>query len=139
MPAKPETNAGPDAGRLIVRGAQATAAGFAGRLAARLLFLFVAGRLFGAASFGAYVLAVAAVELGVSVGSLGMKKVIFQLLERRAEDRPLTHVLLDAALLVTLASVAVAAIMIAVTILFSDTITGRSAALIALEPMVAGQ
>src|SRR3954471_22906725 len=83
------TEAARDAGRMIVRGAQATAAGFAGRLAARLLFLFVAGRLFGATAFGAYVLAVAGVELAVSVGSLGMKKLIFQLLDRPGEDRPL--------------------------------------------------
>src|SRR3954471_15568817 len=128
-----------DAGRLIVRGAQATAAGFAGRLVARLLFLFVAGRLFGASAFGAYVLAVAAVELAVSVGSLGMKKLIFQLLDRRAGDRPPAYVLLDAAFLVTLASLVIAAIMMAAAILFSDTLTGRSAALVALAPMVAGQ
>src|SRR3954471_14622420 len=128
-----------DAGRLIVRGAQATAAGFAGRLVARLLFLFVAGRLFGATAFGAYVLAVAAIELAVSVGSLGMKKVIFQLLERGGEDRPLPHILLDAALLVAIASFAVAALMTAGAILLSSSITGCTAALIALAPMVAGQ
>src|SRR3954465_9251104 len=106
MPAEPAMTKAPDAGRLSVRGAQATAAGFAGRLAARLLFLFVAGRLFGATAFGAYVLAVAAGELAVSVGSLGMKKVIFQLLDRGGEDRPLAHIVLDAALLVVIASLA---------------------------------
>ena len=139
MPAEHQTTKAHDAGRLIVRGAQATAAGFAGRLAARLLFLFVAGRLFGATAFGAYVLAVAGVELAVSVGSLGMKKVIFQLLDRRGDDRALPHILLDAALLVTLASLVIAAIMMAGAILFSDTLTGRTAALMALAPMVAGQ
>src|SRR6185437_12574819 len=119
---------------------QATAAGFAGRLAARLLFLFVAGRLFGAEAFGAYVLAVAAVELAVSVGSLGMKKVIFQLLDQGGgEERPLPHILLDAALLVTLASLVIGAGMIAAAFLFSDSLTGRAAALVALAPMVAGQ
>ena len=39
-----------------MRGAQATALGFAVRFAARLLFLFVAGRLYGARRFGVYVL-----------------------------------------------------------------------------------
>src|SRR3569833_2832078 len=102
MAARNQTNEGRDAGRLIVRGAQATAAGIAGRRAARLLFLFVAGRLFGATAFGAFVLAVAAVEMAVSVGSLGMKKVIFQLLDRGGDERPLPHILLDAALLVLL-------------------------------------
>jgi O-antigen/teichoic acid export membrane protein len=139
MAAEQETGKARDAGRLIVRGAQATAAGFAGRLAARLLFLFVAGRLFGATAFGAYVLAVAAVELAVSVGSLGMKKIIFQLLDGGAEDRPLGHVLLDAASLVTAASLVVSAGMTVAAILFSDSLTGRSAALVALAPMVAGQ
>src|SRR3954470_16581004 len=122
MPTQPETNTGRDAGRLILRGAQAPAAGFAGRLAARLLFLFVAGRLFGATAFGAYVLAVAGVELAVSVGSLGMKKVIFQLLDGCGEDRPLPHILLDAALLVTLASLVAAAGTMAAAILFSDSL-----------------
>jgi O-antigen/teichoic acid export membrane protein len=129
-----------DAGRLIMRGAQATAAGFAGRLAARLLFLFVAGRLFGAAAFGAYVLAVAAVELAVSVGSLGMKKVIFQLLDRAGKERLPSHILLDAALLVTAASLAIAAVIMAAAAILARSMAGGAVvALFALAPMVAGQ
>ena len=133
-----------DAGRMILRGAQATAAGFGGRLAARLLFLFIAGRLFGPAPFGAYVLAVAAVELAVSVGSLGMKKVVFQLLDTdggAGGARPLPHVLLDAALLVTLASLILAGGMMAATILLPRAWLpgGPAAALFVLAPMVAGQ
>src|SRR5947209_17186388 len=116
-----------DAGRLIVRGAQATAAGFAGRLAARLLFLFVAGRLFGRDAFGAYVLAVAAIEMAVSVGSLGMKKIIFQLLDRADGERPLTHVLLDAALLVSLARLIIAAGLMATALLFRGSFDGGAA------------
>jgi O-antigen/teichoic acid export membrane protein len=127
-----------DAGRLIVRGAQATAAGFAGRLAARLLFLFIAGRLFGTSVFGAYVLAVAAVELAVSVGSLGMKKVIFQLLDGARGERPLPHILLDAALLVTLASLLIAGGMMAVAAVFRAAFAGGEAMFV-LAPMVAGQ
>ncbi|HEX4736503.1 MAG TPA: oligosaccharide flippase family protein [Allosphingosinicella sp.] len=129
-----------DAGRLIVRGAQATAAGFAGRLAARLLFLFVAGRLFGKEAFGAYALAVAAVELAVSVGSLGMKKVIFQLLDGPRGGRPRSHILLDAALLVTLASLIIAGGMAAVASLFPLSSEGGAAFAVAvLAPMTAGQ
>ena len=64
-----------------MRGAQATALGFAARFGARLLYLFVAGRLFGVTAFGAYVLAVALVEVAVSVGNLGTKKILFQLLD----------------------------------------------------------
>jgi O-antigen/teichoic acid export membrane protein len=140
-----ETGTAADAGRMILRGAQATAAGFGGRLVARLLFLFVAGRLFGPAPFGAYVLAVAAVELAVSVGSLGMKKVIFQLLDaERGEGgrgRPPAHVVLDAALLVALASALLAAGMMAAALLLPPPALpgGAAAALLALAPMVAGQ
>jgi O-antigen/teichoic acid export membrane protein len=131
-----------DAGRMILRGAQATAAGFGGRLAARLLFLFVAGRLFGPAPFGAYVLTVAAVELAVSVGSLGMKKVVFQRLDAGAgEARPLPHILLDCALLVALASLLLAAgLMAAARLLPSAWFPGgAAAALLILAPMWVGQ
>jgi len=127
---------------MILKGAQATAAGFGGRLGARLLFLFVAGRLFGPAPFGAYVLAVAAVELAVGVGSLGMKKVIFQHLDAAdAGERPLPHVLLDSALLVALTSVVLAAGMIAAALLLPRTWlpAGSATALAALAPVVAGQ
>jgi O-antigen/teichoic acid export membrane protein len=133
-----------DAGRLILKGAQATAAGFGGRLVARLLFLFVAGRLFGPALFGAYVLAVAAVELAVSVGSLGMKKVVFKLLDAdggAGGARPLPHILVDAALLVTVASAILAAGMMAAALLLPRAWLpgGAAAALFVLAPMVAGQ
>src|SRR5919199_1220361 len=135
-----ETARAAETGRLILRGGQATAAGFGGRLAARLLFLFVAGRLFGPAPFGAYVLAVEAVELAVSVGSLGMKKIVFQLLDAPG-DRPSGHVLLDSALLVALASALLAAAMMAAARLLPEAWlpAGSSAALFWLAPMVAGQ
>jgi len=131
-----------DAGRMILKGAQATAAGFGGRLAARLLFLFVAGRLFGPAPFGAYVLGVAAVELAVGVGSLGMKKVIFQRLDAGAGGpRPAAHILLDAALLVALASLVLAAGLIGAALLLPRAWlpAGAATALSLLAPMVAGQ
>ena len=79
----PSTTEDKEAGGLIVRGAGATAFGFVLRFGARLLFLLAAGRLFGAAGFGAYAVAVAVVEVAVGVASLGMKKVLFQLLEER--------------------------------------------------------
>lgn len=135
-----ETGKAADAGRMIVRGAQATAAGYGGRLAARLLFLFVAGRLFGPGPFGAYVLAVAAVELAVSVGSLGMKKVLFQRLDADQALRP-SHILLDAALLVGLASLLIAGGMMAAALFLPPSWLpgGAAGALLALAPMVAGQ
>ena len=53
--------------RLILRGGSSAALGFLIRLGARLLFVFIAGRLFGVALFGAFSIAVAVVELAVTI------------------------------------------------------------------------
>jgi O-antigen/teichoic acid export membrane protein len=132
-----------EAGQAILRGARATALGFAIRFGARLLFLFVAGRLFGASLFGAYVLAVALVELFVSLGALSTKKTLFPLLDLYAEsgERRPGHVLADAALLVSLASLGLAlAIMPTVLLVPANWLSPASAlALFLLAPAIAGQ
>jgi len=134
---------GDTAGRTIMRGAQATALGFVIRFTARLLFLFVAGRLYGASLFGAYVLAAAMVELAVSVGSLSTKKTLFPLLDRHelAGDRPLSHILVDAALMVILASLTLAGLFMLAAILLPAGVMppDTAIALFALAPMIAGQ
>ena len=91
-----------DAGRMIVRAAKAAGGGFVIRMAARLLFLLMAARLFGPAAFGAYLVALAIVELAVTLSSLGARKTLFHLLDGvdSAGERPAAHALLDAALLV---------------------------------------
>ena len=130
-------------GHLILRGAQATALGFAARFGARLLYLFVAGRLFGVTAFGAYVLAVALVEVAVSIGNLGTKKILFQLLDGHGPQasRPVVHVVLDAALLVTGASFLLAGTMMAAAHLLPPALLppATATALFLLAPMVAGQ
>jgi O-antigen/teichoic acid export membrane protein len=131
------------AGRAILRGARATALGFIFRFGARLVFLFVAARLFGATIFGAYVLAAAIVELAVSIGALSTKKTLFPLLDRHVADgdRSPGHVVVDAALLVTLASLALAAsLMILVLVLPVDWVPpATETSLFLLAPMIAGQ
>ena len=62
---------GEEPGRTIVRGAQANAAGFLLRFGGRLIFLFVAARLYGAHLYGAFVLAAALVELAVGDRRVG--------------------------------------------------------------------
>ena len=74
----------PSPDRLILRGAVSTGFGFAIRLGARLIFLFVAGHLFGALLFGAYSLGVATVEASVGLAGLSLKKTLFQMLDRHA-------------------------------------------------------
>ena len=130
-----------DAHRLILRGGGSAAAGYVVRFGARLLFLFVAARLFGVALFGAYSLAVAAVELAVAVGGLGMKRYLFRLIEERPADRAPEAVVIDAALLVLSASLALAfAMMLAILFLPDSLVTGNTGvALLILAPVTAGQ
>ena len=117
-----------------MRGAYATGGGFAVRLGARLLFLFVAGRLFGARALGDYLLAVAIVELAVAIGNLGTKKLIFPLLDQRGE-RAAAHVVLDTATLVTTVSLTLAAILAALALM----LPGPGLVLALVAPMIAGQ
>ncbi len=128
------------AGALIVRGAAASAGGLVVRLGARLLFLVVAGQLYGATLFGAYSLAVAAVELAVAIGGLGMKRLIFQHLDQRGE-RPEVHILADVAMLVTASSALLAGgVMVAAASLPASLISPNSAfALLVLAPLIVGQ
>jgi O-antigen/teichoic acid export membrane protein len=137
-----DTGDGDKAGRMIMRGAQATALGFVMRFGARLVFLFVAGRLYGAHLFGAYVLAAALVELAVGAGGLSTKRTLFPLLDRHETgDRPLPHIVIDAALLVALASLALAgAFMLAAVLLPASLMPPEvGIALLVLAPTIAGQ
>ena len=128
------------AGRLIVRGATVSAGGLVVRLGARLVFLIVAGQLYGAALFGAYSLAVAAIELAVAIGGLGMKRLIFQHLDERG-DRPEAYVLADATSLVLgVSALLAAALAAAVGVLPETLISANTAeALLLLAPMIAAQ
>ena len=134
---------GDDAHRLVMRGALATGAGFLVKLGARLGFLLIAGRLFGAALFGAYSLGVAVVESGVGLAGLSLKKVIFRHLDANelGERRPPTHVVADACVLVLTASGALALVIMAATAIAVRGLPtqGAGAALFWLAPMIAGQ
>jgi hypothetical protein len=126
--------------RLILRGGVSAGFGLVLRLGARLVFVAVAAQLFGAALFGAFSLAVAVVELAVAVGGLGMKRYLFKLLEERGE-RAEGHVLLDAALLVILASLALAALIAAIALAMPEELLAQQTAfaLAWIAPTIAGQ
>jgi O-antigen/teichoic acid export membrane protein len=126
--------------RILLRGSGSSALGFLVRLGARALLLVVAARLFGPALFGGYALAVATVELLVAVAGLAMKRQVFQLLDERGDRAP-GHVLLDAAILVTLAGAILGGGMaLAVALLPAQSMEPNAArALMVLAPMVAGQ
>lgn len=123
-----------------MRGGVSAAIGFAIRFGARLLFLLVAGRLFGPVLFGAFSLGQAVVELAVTLGSVSTKRTLFQFLDD-GDGRTPRHVVVDGALLVTAASAATAALIVATTWLLPDALVPPSTAraLVWLAPMVAGQ
>jgi hypothetical protein len=127
--------------RLILRGGRSAALGFLIRLAARLFFVFIAGRLFGVALFGAFSIAVAVVELAVTIGGAGMKRQLFKLLDEGHHLRSPPHILVDGIVLVFAASFLCAApIMLAVALAPASLIAGNTAtALFWLEPMILGQ
>jgi O-antigen/teichoic acid export membrane protein len=126
-------------GHAITQGAKANAAGLLLRLVARVAFLFIAARLFGPRAYGNFVLSLAVIELGVSVGSLAVKKTLFPLLDRAEADgqRSLVHVIIDAAVMIGLASLGIAALISVLGFLFAPT--DLAVALALLAPMIAGQ
>lgn len=127
--------------RLILRGGRSAALGFVIRLGARLLFVFIAGRLFGVALFGAFSIAVAVVELAVTIGGAGMKRQLFKLLDEQHHLRQSTHILLDGIILVFVASLLCAApIMLAIELAPASLLAGNTAtALFLIAPMIFGQ
>lgn len=125
---------------LILRGGASAGLGLVFRLGARLVFMFMAARLFGAAAFGAYSLVVAIVELAVAIGGLGMKRYLFKLLEERGEREP-GHILLDTIMLVVLTSLFMSAGIALIAALMPRSVLAAqtAAGMLWAAPMVAGQ
>ena len=71
----------------LARGGQANFVGFLLRLAARLPFLFIAGRLYGAAELGRFASALVVVELTAMICTMGEKRGLAQRLSE-SEDEP---------------------------------------------------
>lgn len=126
---------------VVARGALSNGASFVIRFGARASFLWVAARLYGAAPYGVFSMGSTMAELLAPLAGLGLKRMIFPWLEQEAETRSAPHVLLDALLLTTLASIVVAALVIAgVMALPQGAISAELRyALILLAPAVLGQ
>lgn len=80
----------------LAKGGRTNFFGFLLRLAARVPFLFIAGRLYGADSLGRFASALVIVELAGMLGSLGLKRGLAQRLA--IDDRPPSHIVADAML-----------------------------------------
>lgn len=81
----------------LAKGGQTNFLGFLLRLAARMPFLFIAGRLYGAEALGRFALALVVVELSAQLCTLGQKRGLAQRLSQEA-DHP-ANVVADAMLL----------------------------------------
>ncbi|MBV9929511.1 MAG: lipopolysaccharide biosynthesis protein [Alphaproteobacteria bacterium] len=95
----------------LARGGRTNFFGFVLRLAARLPFLFIAGRLYGPALLGRFAYAVIVIELAAQLATLGLKRGLAQQLAET--DQPHVCIVFDALLAALMAS-AVATILLMV-------------------------
>jgi len=93
----------------LAKGGRTNFFGFLLRLAARIPFLFIAGRLYGAEDLGRFASATIAVELAAQLATLGQKRGLAQQLAR--DDRHAACVVADALLLSGFVSAALAVLL----------------------------
>jgi len=93
----------------LAKGGRTNVAGFILRLAARIPFLFIAGRLYGPDLVGRFAIAVVVVELAALVSTLGLKRGLAQALA--TTTRPHAHVVWDALMLGGILSLAASAVL----------------------------
>ena len=93
----------------LAKGGRINFIGFLLRLAARLPFLFIAGRIYGAGTLGRFAYAILVVEFAAQIATLGLKRGLAGELART--DRDHSHVVYDAMLVSAIASIIAAAIL----------------------------
>ncbi|NWM24637.1 lipopolysaccharide biosynthesis protein, partial [Escherichia coli] len=86
----------------LAKGGRTNILGFVLRLAARLPFLFIAGRAYGPDIVGRYAIAVLVIEVAALLATLGLKRGLAQALA--GTDRPHAHVVWDAMVVALIAS-----------------------------------
>ncbi len=93
----------------LAHGGRINFMGFVMRLIARLPFLFIAGRLYGAAELGRFAYAILIVEFGAQLATLGLKRGLAQQLARATKEH--ASVCWDALLVAALGSLVVMTIL----------------------------
>jgi O-antigen/teichoic acid export membrane protein len=107
-------------GQALARGGRQNVLGYVLRLGARIPFLFIAGRLYGAEELGRFAYAIAIVEFAAALAMLGLKRGLAATLANN-RHRAETHIIMDGLLLVLLAGGAAAALLMAVPVLVFPT------------------
>jgi len=95
----------------LARGGRTNFFGFLIRLAARIPFLFIAGRLYGDDMLGRFAAALVVVELASQIAVLGQKRGLAQQLSEN-DTRPPSHIVADAMVLSLFTSVAFTALLL---------------------------
>jgi O-antigen/teichoic acid export membrane protein len=93
----------------LAKGGRTNIAGFVLRLAARIPFLFIAGRIYGPDLVGRFAIAVVVVELAALLATLGLKRGLAQALSK--SDRPHGCVVWDAMAVAFVASMIASAVL----------------------------
>lgn len=94
----------------LAKGGRTNVFGFLLRLAARIPFLFIAGRLYGPEALGRFAYAILIIEFAAQLASLGLRRGLAELLAK--DDRPHTHMIADALFAAMAASAVGAAFLI---------------------------
>ncbi len=110
--------------KALAKGGRTNVFGFVLRLAARIPFLFIAGRLYGPEALGRFAYAILVVEFVAQLATLGLRRGLAEALSK--DDRPHSHIVADALLAAMLASAVGAAVLIALPQLMfpNSTING---------------
>jgi len=95
----------------LAKGGRTNVFGFVLRLVARIPFLLIATRYYGAETLGRFAIAVLAVEFVAQLATLGMRRGLAEVLSR--EEKPPAQIVADAILIGLLASAIGASILIA--------------------------
>lgn len=93
----------------LAKGGRTNVFGFVLRLAARIPFLFVAGRLYGPEALGRFAYAILVVEFVAQIATMGLRRGLAETLSQ--EEKPAAHSVADA-LLVGIAASAVGAVLL---------------------------
>ncbi len=98
----------------LAKGGRTNVFGFVLRLAARIPFLFIAGRMYGPEALGRFAYAILIIEFVAQLATMGLRRGLAEILSGEIDaERQDSHLVADALLIGTLASVFGAAFLVA--------------------------